>query len=142
MNEEILNEENILEDTTYDEDDVSLNESSSLEEKLDRVEALLNEEISKREVEKTENELEERQGSELLTVSPSPSVSNPNYDQYIYDLLTDSTIKVEVVNSETIADKQLNDYTVQESLEVGILVILLGIVLFNFIEKYIFRLKK
>ena len=110
MNEEILNEENILEDTTYDEDDVSLNESSSLEEKLDRVEALLNEEISKREVEKTENELEERQGSELLTVSPSPSVSNPNYDQYIYDLLTDSTIKVEVVNSETIADKQLNDY--------------------------------
>ena len=34
------------------------------------------------EAEENENELEERQGSELLTVSPSPSVSNPNYNQY------------------------------------------------------------
>lgn len=140
MNEdqEILNQEDILEDTTSNEDVLSSNESVTLEEKLDRVEALLNEEISKRE----EEEINTEQGS-LLTVSSTPSgVSDPNYDQYIYDLLTDSSIKVEIVENQDITEKPLNNYTITEALNVILIVLILIMFADHFIHDYVFKFKR
>lgn len=139
MNEEIFNEEGVLEDTTLDENVLSSDQDNSLEEKLDRIEALLNEEITLRETEETENELEQEQGSER-TVTGSGSINNdPDYSQYIYDLLTDSTIKVEVVEEKTIFDKQLNDYSVIEGVGVIGLMLGFGVLIGAFINRYTFK---
>ena len=97
-NEQIYDEESFISDESSVESVLSSIESGhSLEDKLDRVEALLNEEISLRE--------NEQLTTESGSVSPVPDTSSgvnaPNYDQYIYDLLTDSTIKVEEVDQPT-----------------------------------------
>ena len=89
MNEQIYDEENVISDESPVESVLSSTESgNSLEDKLDRVEALLNEEISIRENE----ELSEESGIESVVLDSSSRDVVPNYDQYIYDLLTDSTI--------------------------------------------------
>ena len=108
-NQEILNKEDILEDTTLDEDILSSNSTDTLEDKLDRVEALLNEEITKREAGEDEEVLEQGQRNIQSINSTDSGVSDPDYSQYIYDLLTDSTIKVEIVESQDITEKSLND---------------------------------
>ena len=138
MNEEYI-QEDLLEDTTLDEDDVSLNENSSLEDKLDRVEALLNEEISLRENELDNQEMETGSGAESVVTNTDSGVVVPDYSQYIYDLLTDSTIKVEVVEQKTIFEKQLNEYTVTEAL--GVCGICLGLIciIVAFVDKYTFK---
>lgn len=137
MNEEYT--EDFLENESSSENDISSSEGSSLDDQLDRIEALLNEDISLREAEQSENILETGSGSEYSEYDTSSGVVDPNYSQYIYDLLTDSTIKVEIVEDKTIFDKQLNEYTVGESLEVvGIMLGFMCIVV-AFINKYTFK---
>lgn len=143
MNEEIINEgineEDVLEDSASSEDILSSPESSTLEDKLDRVEALLNEEISYRENESSNTEMETGSGAESVVRSTDSGVVAPDYSQYIYDLLTDSTVKVEIVEQKTIFDKELNEYTVGEAL--GVIGIMLGLVciIVAFVEKYNFK---
>ena len=137
MNEEYT--EDFLENESSSENDISSSEGSSLDAQLDRIEALLNEDISLREAEQSEEILETGSGSEYSEYDTSSGVVDPNYSQYIYDLLTDSTIKVEIVEEKTIFDKQLNEYTVGESLEVvGIMLGFMCIVV-AFINKYTFK---
>ena len=138
MNEEYI-EETILEDTTSDEDVLSSSEADTLEDKLDRVEALLNEEISLRENEFDNQEMETGSGVEYSDYDTDSGVVVPDYSQYIYDLLTDSTIRVEVVEEQTIFEKQLNDYTVGEAL--GVCGIILGLICITvaFVDKYTFK---
>ena len=111
-------EENLLETESFTEDDISSDENDSLEEQLDRIEALLNEEITLREIEQSQTEMVTESGSEYTEFATSSGVVDPNYSQYIYDYLTDSTIKVEIVGDKNLFEKQLNEYTVGESLEV------------------------
>lgn len=132
--EQIYDEEDVLEDETSVNDDLSSDESSSLEDKLDCIEALLNEDIA----------LREGSEPELVTSSGTETVSDnqiePDYSQYIYDLLTDSTVKVELVQQEEdIMNKSLSDYSVSESLLVVILLVVLGALVYNFIEAHVFK---
>ena len=53
------NEEIMVYDESFTEDDFSSSENDSLNEKLDRIEALLNEEITQREIEQSQNEMVE-----------------------------------------------------------------------------------
>ena len=88
-------EENLLETESFTEDDLSSDENDSLEEQLDRIEALLNEEITLRETEQSQTEMVTESGSEYSEFATSSGVDSPNYSQYIYDYLTDSvTISV------------------------------------------------
>lgn len=130
-------QEDILESESLNEDDSSYVEDNSIEEKLDHVEALLNENITLLESEK-ENDVEIEEDPEITeTVSGNTA---PDYDQYIYDLLTDSNIRVEVVQSEdNIFNKPLNDYTVSEGFLVIIILLLLVRFMGEFIEKYVFK---
>lgn len=132
-------EENLLETESFTEDDLSSNENDSLEEQLDRIEALLNEEITLRETEQSQTEMVTESGSEYTEFATSSGVDAPNYSQYIYDYLTDSTIKVEIVGEKNLFEKQLNEYTVGESLEV--VGIVLGFIALTvaFINKYTFK---
>ena len=140
MNEEFI-EEDVLEDSTSDEDNLSSDQGDTLNDKLDRIEALLNEDIALREA--SSDQFETVSGNETVeTVSGNGTVSGndaPDYSQYIYDLLTDSSIKVEVVEEQTIFDKQLNDYTVGEAL--GVCGISLGFIciIVAFVDKYTFK---
>ena len=138
-NEQIYDEESFISDESSVESVLSSIESGhSLEDKLDRVEALLNEEISLRE--------NEQLTTESGSVSPVPDTSSgvnaPNYDQYIYDLLTDSTIKVEVVQTEDISNKPLANYSVMESLLLLALVFFVGYMFSNWVDKYIFKFRR
>lgn len=142
-------EEDILETESLIDDDTSSAESSSLEDQLDRIEALLNEDITLREsANENSEELQEdvEQGSNILSTDSgvSSDVPAPNYSQYIYDLLTDSSIKVEIVQQEdpTIFEKHLNDYTVTESILVIGLFCALSIIATHFIEKYVFKFRR
>ena len=85
MNEEIINEgineEDVLEDSASSEDILSSPESSTLEDKLDRVEALLNEEISYRENESSNTEMETGSGAESVVRSTDSGVVAPDYSQ-------------------------------------------------------------
>lgn len=139
MNEQIYDEESFVSDQSSVESDISSDtDNNSLEDKLDRVEALLNEEISLR-----ENEQLQTESGSISTVSDTGSgVDAPNYDQYIYDLLTDSTIKVEVVQNEDITNKKLNDYSVTEALMLLVLVFFVGYMFSNWVDKYIFKFKR
>ena len=132
-------EENLLETESFTEDDLSSVENDSLEEQLDRIEALLNEEITLRETEQSQTEMVTESGSEYSESTTSSGVDAPNYSQYIYDYLTDSTIKVEIVGEKNLFEKQLNEYTVGESLEV--VGIVLGFIALSvaFINKYTFK---
>ena len=132
-------EENLLETESFTEDDISSDENDSLEEQLDRIEALLNEEITLRETEQSQTEMVTESGSEYTESTTSSGVDAPNYPQYIYDYLTDSTIKVEIVGEKNLFEKQLNEYTVGESLEV--VGIVLGFIALSvaFINKYTFK---
>ena len=132
-------EENLLETESFTEDDLSSDENDSLEEQLDRIEALLNEEITLRETEQSQTEMVTESGSEYTESTTSSGVDAPNYSQYIYDYLTDSTIKVEIVGEKNLFEKQLNEYTVGESLEV--VGIVLGFIALSvaFINKYTFK---
>lgn len=139
MNEQIFDEEGFVSDESSVESDISSDtDNNSLEDKLDRVEALLNEEISLRENEQLQTE----SGSISPVSDTSSGVDAPNYDQYIYDLLTDSTIKVEVVQNEDITNKQLNDYSVTEALMLLVLVFFVGYMFSNWVDKYIFKFKR
>ena len=139
MNEQIYDEENVISDESPVESVLSSTESgNSLEDKLDRVEALLNEEISIRENE----ELSEESGIESVVLDSSSRDVVPNYDQYIYDLLTDSTIKVEVVQTEDISNKPLANYSVVESLLLLAIVFFVGYMFSNWVDKYIFKFKR
>lgn len=139
MPDEIF-EENLLEDESYDENDLSSDEGTSLDDKLDHIEALLNENISLMEASEGENDaapVVEESEAELTT---SSGAVEPNYTQYIYDLLLDSQVKVESVQStDNIFNKPLNDYTVTEGLLLIILSILIVRMLGEFIEKYVFK---
>lgn len=139
MNEELLNEEDLLEDTTFTEDVLSSDQNTSIEDKLDRIEALLNEDITLRETEENETELEQGQGSERTVTGSGVMLNDPDYNQYIYDLLSDSTIKVEVVEEQTIFDKQLNDYSVIEGVGVIGLMLAVGVLIGAFINRYTFK---
>lgn len=141
-NQEILNTEDILENTASDEDILSSNSPDTLEDKLDRVEALLNEEITKREAGEGEEILEEGQRNIQSTNSTGSGVSDPNYSQYIYDLLTDSTIKVEIVESQDITEKSLNDYSVSQVLLTLIFIAFLVTIFTSFLDKYIFKFRR
>ena len=133
------NEEIMVYDESFTEDDFSSSENDSLNEKLDRIEALLNEEITQREIEQSQNEMVTESGSEYTEPVTSSGVDAPNYSQYIYDLLTDSTIKVEIVEEKTLGEKQLNEYNVTESL--GVIGIVLGFICLTvaFVNKYTFK---
>lgn len=134
-------EENILQDDASGEDLLSPDQDISLSDKLDRIEALLNEDIALR---SQENEIvedlqgDEQQGSDLLTTSSGNDVDvdTPNYSQYIYDLLTDSTIKVEIVDDRSIFEKQLNDYSVVETIGVVGLMLAFICIIVAFINRY------
>lgn len=141
-NQEILNKEDILEDTTLDEDILSSNSTDTLEDKLDRVEALLNEEITKREAGEDEEVLEQGQRNIQSINSTDSGVSDPDYSQYIYDLLTDSTIKVEIVESQDITEKSLNDYSVSQVLLTLIFIAFLVTIFTSFLDKYIFKFRR
>lgn len=136
--EQIYDEEDVLEDETPIDDDSSSDQSSALMDKLERVEALLNEDIA----------LREGSEPELVTSSGSETVSGneaaPNYSQYIYDLLLDGSVTVQVIKEEepTIFNKQLNDYTVSEAILVIGLLVALGSLAVHFIEKYVFKYRK
>lgn len=139
MNEELLNEEDVLEDSTLTEDVLSSDQDNSLEDQLDRIEALLNEEITLRETEQTENEMEQEQRSERTVTDSGAMFVDPDYTRYIYDLLSDSSIKVEVVEDQTIFDKQLNDYSVIEGVGVIGLMLGVGVLIGAFINRYTFK---
>lgn len=138
MNEnEVYDQEVILEDETSDDVYTSSDESYSLEEHLNRVEALLNEDIALRTSEENED-----QAVSLVeeNVTGSGAVVEPNYAQYIYDLLMDGSITVQVVNlDEDIMNKRLSDYSVSESLLVIVILVVLGTTLYNFIEAHVFK---
>lgn len=139
MNEQIFDEESVISDESFVESDISPDtDNNTLEDKLDRVEALLNEEISLRENEQLQTE----SGAEYTVNNTSSGVDVPNYDQYIYDLLTDSTIKVEVVQNEDITNKKLNNYSVTEALMLLVLVFFVGYMFSNWVDKYIFKFKR
>lgn len=146
MNEEII-ENDVLEDATLNEDNVSSVESTSLEEQLDRIEALLNEDITLRE-NSSEVDVDEEDGTvdhEPVLRTESGSTASgvePNYAQYIYDYLSDSTIRVEVVQTDTLETKQLQDYSPSEALICVILIVVLANLLFGFVEKYVFKIKR
>lgn len=142
MNEnEVYDQEDILEDETSDDVYTSSDESSSLEEQLDRVEALLNEDIALRTSEENEDQAESLVEE---NVTGSGAVEEPNYAQYIYDYLTDSTLKVEIVEAEdpTIFSKSLNDYNVSEGIMVIGLIVALSVIATHFIEKYVFKFRR
>lgn len=139
MNEQIYDEEIIISDESSVESVLSSTESgNSLEDKLDRVEALLNEEISIRETEQIQTE----SGSQPVVLDTSSGVDTPDYAQYIYDLLTDSNIKVEVVQTEDISNKPLANYSVMESLLLLVIVFFVGYMFSNWVDKYIFKFKR
>lgn len=139
MNEQIFDEEGFISDESSMESDISSDtDNNSLEDKLDRVEALLNEEISIRENEQLQTE----SGSVSATPDTNSGVDAPNYNQYIYDLLTDSTIKVEVVQNEDITNKKLNNYSVTEALMLLVLVFFVGYMFSNWVDKYIFKFRR
>lgn len=130
------NEENVLYDDALGEDDISSSENNTLEEKLDRIEALLNEEITLRENEQLQEEMVTESGSESSLLNTDSGVVAPNYNQYIYDLLTDSTIKVEVVNEEPSFTTAIKDMPLNVQLEIiGISIALVALAI-AFINKY------
>lgn len=106
-----MNEELILEDIPNNEEDNFNNSDFSLNERLDRIEALLNEDIALR-----ENEALVIQETSSGVMDTSSGAQEPNYSQYIYDLLTDSNIKVEVIQPSPVPfqTKKLNEYGTNE----------------------------
>lgn len=130
------NEEIVLYDDALGEDDISSSENVTLEEKLDRIEALLNEEISLRETEQLQNEMVTESGSEYPVFDTSSGVDAPNYSQYIYDYLTDSTIKVEIVNCEPTTTTPIKDMPFNVQLEIVGISIALLVLAIAFINKY------
>lgn len=134
-------EENILQDDASGEDLLPSDQDSTLEDKLEHIEALLNEDIALR---SQEDEIvedlqeDEQQRTDLYTTSSGNDVNvgDPNYTQYIYDLLTDSTIKVEIVDDRSIFEKQLNDYSVVETIGVVGLMLAFICIIVAFINRY------
>ncbi len=103
-----MNENDTVSDNEYSEEINVSDQNISLSDKLDRIEALLNEDIAL------------RQNEQLTTSSGETSVSaneiQPDYTQYIYDLLTDTTLKVEVIQEEPepITVRKISDYGTNE----------------------------
>lgn len=131
MENEVYNEETVLSDDAYSEDNISSDQANTLEDKLDHIEALLNEDITLRTTSSGVEEVEE--------VITSSGVEEPNYTQYIYDYLSDSTVKVEIVGEKGIFEKQLNDYNVTESICVIALFIAFGFIVGVFVNKFTFK---
>lgn len=130
------NEEIVLYDDALGEDDISSSENVTLEEKLDRIEALLNEEISLRENEQLQETMVTESGSESSVLDTDSGVIGPNYSQYIYDLLTDSTIKVEIVQEEPNVNTPIKDMPFDVQLGILAISIALTVLAFAFINKY------
>ena len=142
MNEQVYDEEIVIDSESSMESVLpSIESNNTLEDKLDRVEALLNEEISYRENQENENEMVTESGSEQPMLVTSSGVSTPDYSQYIYDLLTDSTIRVEIVQ-EDISEKPLNDYGITQVLLVLVLLALLVTIFGELLNKYIFKYRR
>ena len=137
MEDEIFNQEDILQNDASGEDNLSSDQSVTLEDKLDRVEALLNEDIALRST-GSGQEVNENDSSNFVS---SSGVESPDYSQYIYDYLTDSTVKVEIVRQD-IMRTPLNDYNLTDALLVVTLLCLFGMVLYNFIEKHVFKRRR
>ena len=129
-------EENVLYDDAFGEDDISSSENDSLEQKLDRIEALLNEEISLRETEQLQEEMVTESGSEYSVFTTDSGVVEPNYSQYIYDLLTDSTIKVEIVQEQPNVNTPIKDMPFDVQLGILAISIALTVLAVAFINKY------
>ncbi len=129
MEDEIFIQEDVLQDDSSGEDLLSPDEGVTLDDKLDRIEALLNEDIALR---STGSGAEGEQIDPEESLTTSSGVEQPNYDQYIYDLLTDSTVKVEIVRQD-IMSTPLTDYNLTDALLVVTLLCLFGMVLYNFI---------
>lgn len=129
-------EENILYDDALGEDDISSSENDSLEQKLDRIEALLNEEISLRETEQLQEEMVTESGSEYSVLTTDSGVVEPNYSQYIYDLLTDSTIKVEIVQEQPNVNTPIKDMPFDVQLGILAISIALTVLAVAFVNKY------
>lgn len=132
MENEVYNEETVLSDDEHTEDNISSDQANTLEDKLDHIEALLNEDITLRTTTSGVEQVEE----EVTTTS---GVEEPNYTQYIYDYLSDSTVKVEIVGEKGIFEKQLNDYNVIESIGVIALFIAFGFVVGVFVNRFTFK---
>lgn len=132
MENEVYNEEIVLSDDAYSEDNISSDQAITLEDKLDHIEALLNEDITLRTTSSGVEEVEEE-------VTTSSGVEEPNYTQYIYDYLSDSTVKVEIVGEKGIFEKQLNDYNVTESIGVIALFIAFGFIVGVFVNRFTFK---
>ena len=130
-NEEIM-EEDFLSNDASGEDDISAVETNTLEDKLDHIEALLNEDITLHTTSSGVEEIEEE-------IKTSSAVEEPNYTQYIYDYLSDSTVKVEIVGEKGIFEKQLNDYNVVESIGVIALFIAFGFIVGVFVNRFTFK---
>lgn len=135
MPDETFEQEDLLESESYDEVVLSSDQVTQLGDKLDRIEALLNEEISHYDQE----QMATGSGSQSIMLTTGSGVSDPNYSQYIYDLLTDSTVKVQIVEEDDIVSKPLNQYSVGSSLQVIIIILLLIIIADHFIHDYVFK---
>lgn len=134
-------EENILQDDASGEDLLPSDQNSTLEDKLDHIEALLNEDIALRSqedeiVEDLQEDEQQRTDIYATGSGNDVNVDAPNYSQYIYDLLTDSTIKVEIVDDRSIFEKQLNDYSVVETIGVVGLMLAFICIIVAFINRY------
>lgn len=104
-----MNENETVSDNEYSEENNLPDQDITLSDKLDRIEALLNEDIALR-----QNEQLTTSSGETATVSANEA--EPNYTQYIYDLLSDTTLKVEVVQEdpEPITTRKISDYGTNE----------------------------
>lgn len=134
-----MEDEIYMETETFTESGSTSTESVTLEDKLDRIEALLNEDIALRE---TESESAALTGEELSDQSitesgaTSSGVETPNYAQYIYDLLLDSNIKVEVVQEEPTFTTAIKDMPLNVQLEILGISIAICVLVVAFINKY------
>lgn len=87
-----------------------------------------------------DEQIEAGEGTTVTLIEDDENLE-PNYSQYIYDFLTDSTITVHVDNDNTFLHKSINDYTVTEGLLLVIALILFIKFFTEFVKNNVFRLK-
>lgn len=81
-------------------------------------------------------EIEEREVQQATNSQELDPAALPESEQVVYpfEFTEDGFLKVQICNPlENIYEKQLSDYTISESLLVGILFVLLGMVIKNFL---------
>lgn len=87
-----------------------------------------------------DEQIEAGEGTTVTLIEEDENL-DPNYSQYIYDLLIDGTITVHVDNDNTFLHKSINDYTVSEGLLLVIALILFIKFFTEFVKNNVFRLK-